>query len=215
MFLKKEREVVELMDRHLAGIEKSLQIALDSLKSYLRDDLEAAQSLTLNLTESQARSDALQKSIWNRLCGGAYLPAIRRNLLVIVKDTGELVECAKSSCNMFLLIRPDIPEQMKNLFLQLAEALFDSIHPLKDWVLRYLNGDDLASFIQGSWDELGRMQTRITTIEQGLIREIYSAPLDSWQKTRLMFCLENLVKMSAQAKDTANDLQRIFIELNL
>lgn len=213
MFLKKEREVVELMDRHMAGIEKSLKTASNSLKSYLRDDLDAAQSLALQLTEIQSGVDGLQRGIWNCLCGGAYLPAIRRNLLVIVKSVEKLAGCAKGSCDMFVLARPDIPETMKRPFFQLAEAVFDSIHPIKDGVIRYLRGGDLAGFIKDGGSDLRAIQTRTTAIEQELTRQIYSAQLDSWQKTRLMFCLGNLMKVSVQAGDTANELQRIFIEL--
>jgi uncharacterized protein Yka (UPF0111/DUF47 family) len=213
MFLKKEREVVELMDRHLVGIEKWLETASDSLKCYLRDDLPAAQSLALKLTEIQSGVDDLQCSIWNCLCGGAYLPVIRRNLLVIVKSIGKLAECAKNSCDMFILARPDIPEKMKDPFFQLATAVFDSIHPIKDGVIRYLKGGDLAGFIKAGGGDFGRIKASTTAIENELTREICSAQLDSWQKMKLMFCLENLMKVSAQGGETANELQRIFIEL--
>lgn len=213
MFLKKEREVVELMDRHLAGIEKWFQTASDSLESYFRDDLDAAQTFALKLTEIQAVVSDLQRNIWICLCEGAYLPVIRRNLLVIVKDIGKLADFTKSSCDVFLLAPPDIPEKMKAQFLQLVKAVFDSIHPIKEGVLRYLKGGDLAGFIKNGGGDFGQMQTRTAAIELELSREIYSAQLDSWQKTRLMFCLEHLMKVSAQAGDTANELERIFIEL--
>lgn len=213
MFLKKEREVIILMDRHLAGIEKWLETASGAVESYLRDDITAAEALALKISEIKTADDDIQFSIWESLCNGAYLPMIRKNLLIIVKSVGRIAEHAKTCCDRLILTRPDIPEKMKVHFLQLTEAAFHSIHPIKEGVIRYMKGGDLIDFVKAGSKDFWRLETRMNALECELTRQIYSAPLDSWQKTQLIFCMESLVRVSAQAVETANELQRIFIEL--
>ena len=90
MMLKKEREVIFLLEKHLDEIKEWLKISSEALSYYLSDDLEKINYLLLRKNEISTSLETERQEIWDRLCNGAYFPAIRGDLLGIVKSVAGL-----------------------------------------------------------------------------------------------------------------------------
>ena len=114
MMLKKEREVIFLLEKHLDEIKEWLKISSEALSYYLSDDLEKINYLLLRKNEISTSLETERREIWDRLCNGAYFPAIRGDLLGIVKSVGRIAEAATLSCETFLYLQPEIPMKIKN-----------------------------------------------------------------------------------------------------
>jgi len=81
MMLKKEREVIFLLEKHLDEIKEWLKISSEALSSYLSDDFEKIKYLHLRKNEIQTSLETERQKIWDKLCNGAYFPVIRGDLL--------------------------------------------------------------------------------------------------------------------------------------
>jgi uncharacterized protein Yka (UPF0111/DUF47 family) len=213
MMLKKEREVIFLLEKHLDEIKEWLKISSEALSFYLSDDLEKIKFLLLRKNEIQTSLEAERQEIWNKLCNGAYFPAIRGDLLGIVKSVGRIVDAAITSCETFLFLKPEMPIKIKNQFSIMAPIVFHLFGPIHESILYYLRGDDVLKIIRKNVDEFLRKMAEINTVESDLKHQIYSSDLDNWQRSHLNDCMESISIVSSQANETKDKIQLIMVKI--
>ena len=213
VILKKEREVMVLMDRHLDDIERGLTAVASALKGYFAGDLAVAQAASAMVKEIKAAANTTQDEIWEKLCKGAYLPMIRQDLLTIIKNLGKMLDAAQSCCDLFSLQRPVIPQNLRIAFRQLAEAVFDQFGPIKRSVVTYLKGDEILKNIRLQVKQLWALESEKDRLLDELTRQVFSMTLDSWQRMQLKCSLESITAVSGRAKETSDEIQTIAMKL--
>jgi uncharacterized protein Yka (UPF0111/DUF47 family) len=213
MMLKKEREVIFLLEKHLDEIKEWLKISSEALSSYLSDDFEKIKYLHLRKNEIQTSLETERQEIWDKLCNGAYFPVIRGDLLGIVKSVGKIADAATASCETFLFLKPEMPIKIKNQFSTMVPIVFHLFGPIHESILYYLRGDDVLKVIRKNVDEFLRKMTEIKTVESNLKYQIYSSDLDNWQKLHLNDCRESISIVSSQANETKDKIQQIMVKI--
>jgi len=213
MMLKKEREVIFLLEKHLDEIKEWLKISSQALSFYLSDDLEKIKYLLLRKKGIQTSLEAERQEIWNKLCNGAYFPAIRGDLLGIVKSVGRIVDTAITSCETFLFLKPEMPIKIKNQFSTMVPIVFHLFGPIHESILYYLRGDDVLKIIRKNVDEFLRKMAEINAVESDLKHQIYSSDLDNWQRSHLIDCMESISIVSSQANETKDKIQLIMVKI--
>ena len=213
MMLKKEREVIFLLEKHLDEIKEGLKISSEALSFYLSDDFEKIKYLLLRKNEIQTSLEAERQEIWNKLCNGAYFPAIRGDLLGIVKSVGRIADAAITLCETFLFLKPEMPIKIKNQFSTMVPIVFHLFGPIHESILYYLRGDDVLKIIRKNVDEFLRKMAEINVVESDLKHQIYSSDLDNWQKLHLNDCMESISIVSSQANETKDKIQLIMVKI--
>lgn len=213
MMLKKEREVIFLLEKHLDEIKEWLKVSAEALSSYLSDDLEKIKYVLLMKNEIQTSLEAARQEIWNKLCNGAYFPTIRGDLLGIVKSVGRIADAATTSCETFSLLQPEMPIKIKNKFSTMVPIAFHLFGPIHESILYYLRGDDVLKIIRKNVDEFLRKMAELNIVESDLKHQIYSSALDNWQKSNLNDCMESISIVSSQANETKDKIQQIIVKI--
>jgi uncharacterized protein Yka (UPF0111/DUF47 family) len=213
MMLKKEREVIFLLEKHLDEIKEWLKLSAEALSSYLSDDLEKIKYVLLMKNEIQTLLEAARQEIWNKLCNGAYFPAIRGDLLGIVKSVGGIADAATTSCERFSLLQPEMPIKIKNKFSTMVPIAFHLFGPVHESILYYLRGDDVLKIIRKNVDEFLRKMAELNVVESDLKHQIYSSALDNWQKSNLNDCMESISIVSSQVNETKDQIQQIMVKI--
>ncbi len=213
MMLKKEREVIFLLEKHLDEIKEWLKVSAEALSSYLSDDFEKIKYVLLMKNEIQTSLEAARQEIWNKLCNGAYFPTIRGDLLGIVKSVGRIADAATTSCETFSLLQPEMPIKIKNQFSTMVPIAFHLFGPIHESILYYLRGDDVLKIIRKNVDEFLRKMAELNIVESDLKHQIYSSALDNWQKSNLNDCLESISIVSSQANETKDKIQQIIVKI--
>jgi uncharacterized protein Yka (UPF0111/DUF47 family) len=223
MMLKKEREVIFLLEKHLDEIKEWLKLSAEALSSYLSDDLEKIKYVLLMKNEIQTLLEAARQEIWNKLCNGAYFPAIRGDLLGIVKSVGGIADAATTSCERFSLLQPEMPIKIKNKFSTMVPIAFHLFGPVHESILYYLRGDDVLKIIRKNVDEFLRKMAELNVVESDLKElnvvesdlkhQIYSSALDNWQKSNLNDCMESISIVSSQVNETKDQIQQIMVKI--
>jgi uncharacterized protein Yka (UPF0111/DUF47 family) len=213
MMLKKEREVIFLLEKHLDEIKEWLKVSAEALSSYLSDDLEKIKYVLLMKNEIQTLLEAARQEIWNKLCNGAYFPAIRGDLLGIVKSVGGIADAATTSCERFSLLQPEMPIKIKNKFSTMVPIAFHLFGPVHESILYYLRGDDVLKIIRKNVDEFLRKMAELNVVESDLKHQIYSSALDNWQKSNLNDCMESISIVSSQVNETKDQIQQIMVKI--
>ena len=213
MMLKKEREVIFLLEKHLDEIKEWLKISSEALSYYLSDDLEKINHLLLRKTEISTSLETERREIWDRLCNGAYFPAIRGDLLGIVKSVGRIADAATLSCETFLYLQPEIPLKIKNQLATMVRMVFFLFRPIHDSVLYYLRGDDVLKAIRKNVEEFLAQKAEVSALAGNLKNLIYSSDLDYWQKSQLNDCLQSIAAIASPAIETSDQIQLIMVKI--
>jgi len=213
MMLKKEREVIFLVEKHLDEVKEWLIASSEALSSYLSEDFEKIRHLLLRKNETNASLEAECREIWDRLCKGAYFPVIRGDLLRIVKSVGRIADAATLSCETFLYLQPEIPVKIKNQLAIMVRMVFFLFRPLHESVLYYLRGDDVLKVIRKNVDAFLVKKAEINALASNLKNQIYSSDLDHWQKSHLNDCIQSISNISSQAIETNDQIQLIMVKI--
>jgi len=213
MMLKKEREVNFLLEKHLDEIKEWLKVSSEALSSYLSDDIERINHLLLSKDQIHTSLEAGRQEIWERLCNGAYFPAIRGDLYGIVKKVGRIADAATLSCETFLYLQPVIPIKIKNQLATIVRMVFFLFRPIHESVLYYLRGDDVLKVIKKNVDEFLVKRAEVNALASNLKNQIYASDLDHWQKSNLNDCLQSIASICTQSAETNDQIQLIMVKI--
>lgn len=207
MIFKKEKEVMDLMAKHLDKVEECLKTATKTVETYLKGDISDAEFFAHRMDEIETEANYMRYGICDKLHNGAYLPILRGHIYSIVKRLGEVAASAKACCDFFLGQRPEIPESLKDEFIRVIRESFSIIDPLKEGTLSYLNGDGEIDIIREKAKQVESKGSDVDKIERHLTRQIFSVPIDPWDKMHLRTCLGTIVNISDQALKAADELE--------
>ena len=211
MAFRKEKEINKLILKHLDGVGRCLQLALDTVREYLNDHIEKAKALALKVDGSETEADMILREIMSKLYAGAYLPSLRSDIFHLVQHMDGIANAAEACCDVFLDQRPEIPKELRPHFLRIMEKSISSCTPLMEAVRSFLrNGDPGA--IQENTRQVGIKESDVDKEEWDITRDIFKTDLDYGHKIHLKQCLESIVTISDRAEDTSDQLQLIIIK---
>jgi len=213
VMLKKEREVIFLLEKHLDEIKEWLKISSEALSYYLSDDLQKINHLLLCKNQIHTSLEAGRQEIWDRLCNGAYLPIMRGDLYGIVKSVGRIADAATLSCETFLFLQPEIPIKVKTQLATIVRMVFFLFRPIHESVLYYLRGDDVLKVVRKNVDAFLVKRAEANTLASNLKNQIYSSDLDHWQKSHLNDCMQSISSISTQATEANDQIQLIMVKI--
>jgi predicted phosphate transport protein (TIGR00153 family) len=157
VIFKKEKDVIDLIFKHLDTADECLRTAMETVDTYLKGDIPKAKSLALKVDGIETEDDFIRYTIRDKLYSGAYLPMIRGDILNLVERVDKICDAAEACCDFFLDQRPEIPEGLKPQFLRVAQESFGIIVPLREAIVNYLGEGGSVEAIREK-SERGRHQ---------------------------------------------------------
>ncbi|MBW2058972.1 MAG: DUF47 domain-containing protein [Deltaproteobacteria bacterium] len=209
MIFKKEKEVIELIIKHLDKVEETLATAKKCIETYITGNISEAKVLALKVDGLETQADFIRYNIRDRLYSGAYLPAIREDIYHLVESIDKVDDAAEACCDFFLDQRPEIPQEMREQFLRVAQESFATMGALKEGLLEYVGGEGDVDFIREKAKQVGIKESDVDKIEWDLTRQIFTAPLDYGHRIHLRLCLDTIVEISDRAEDAADLLEMV------
>jgi predicted phosphate transport protein (TIGR00153 family) len=207
VIFKKEKEVIELVIRHVDKVEECLNMAVTTLDTYLKGDTSDAKRLVGEVDSIEAQADSVRHTIRDRFYSGAYLPLLREDIYKLVESIDKVANAAEASCDFFLNQRPAIPEKLKPQFVSVIHESLGIIAPLKRAVLCFLRGQCPIEVVREHSKEVGVKESHVDKLEWDLTKDIFTSPLDYSQKIHLKLCLDSIVEVSDRAEDAADQLE--------
>jgi len=211
MVFKKEKAINRLILKHLAKVNRCLELASETVNQYLTGEIEAAKSLAIRVDRCESETDDILRDIMGNLYSGAYLPSLRSDIFHLAQYLDSIANAAEACCDFFLDQRPDIPDEMKPAFLQIMKGSISSCAPLLEAVNHFLKNSDIET-IRGKAKEVGIRESTVDKEEWDLTRDIFKTQLDYGHKIHLKQCLESIVTISDRAEDASDQLQLIVIK---
>jgi len=205
-FFKKEKEVVELVLRHLEITEKCLSTAAMTVDAYIRGVIDEAKTLARQVSSLESEADLVRYEIRDKLYSGAYLPLLREDIYRLVEAIDKLANAGEACCDFFLNQRPSIPEGLNASFLKVSGESLGIIGTLKAAVQCFFSGECRSEVVREHTKEIDQIESRVDKLEWDLTKSIFTASLDHSQKIHLKLCLNSIVEVSDRAEDASDQL---------
>jgi predicted phosphate transport protein (TIGR00153 family) len=204
---KKEKEVIELILKHLNLIVESMESGLKTIEFYLDDNISDAKVWARKTRSDESEADLIRHEIRDKLYLGAYLPLLREDVYKLVESIDRVGNAAEACADFFLNQRPLIPEEMKPDFLAISTESLGIAGSLKLAVMCYLKGDCKIETVRDHTREIGLQESRVDKHEWDLTKAIFISELDFAHKTHLKHCLDSIVEVSDRAEDAGDQLE--------
>ncbi len=212
MLFKKEKEVIDLIEQHAAKMEACLSTAIETLLTYLEDDIAKAKTLARRTDALESEADLIRLQIRDRLYSGAYMPVLREDIYKLVESLDRVANAAEKCCDTFLNQRPEIPKELRTLYADIIRTSLGIGEPLKNAVLCYLRGICPIEVSREHAKEVGLAESKVDSMEWDLTKEIFSSTLSYGHKVHLRRCLDNIASVSDRAEDSADQLELVSLK---
>jgi len=208
LLFKKEKEVVELILKHLDMVEECIKNGIQTIEYYLEGNISEAKIWARKARSNESEADIIRYGIRDKLYSGAYLPLLREDIYKLIESVDKVGNAGEACSDFFLNQRPAIPDEMKPHFLAVARDSLGIIEPLKLAVLCYFKGECKIEVVREHTKEVGMQESRVDKLEWDLTKEIFtSTALDFAHKHHLKNCLDAIVEVSDRAEDAGDQLE--------
>ncbi len=204
---KKEKKVVQLITSHIKTVESCVGIVSDTLEHYLLGDLTKAEEHARRANEAESKADYLRSEIREVLFSGAYLPLIREDIHTLVARVDRIANGAENCSDFFLGQRPEIPEEMRDAFINVVRVSFGVVKPLAKALSVYFKPKGKVKNMRAHTKEVGEQESIVDAKEWELTRTIFSSSMDLSHKLHLKLALSHIVEVPDRAEDAADRLE--------
>ncbi len=212
ILFKKEKEVLELIEKHADKVEECMLTSLSTLEAYLDDDIASAKKLARQTDNLEAQADLIRHEVRDRLYGGAYMPLLREDVYKLVESLDMVANAAEKCCDAFLNQRPVIPDSMKRDFLTIITVSTGVIKPLKHSLLCYLKGLCPIEVSRQHAKDVGMIESKADSLDWDLTKKIFSSDLRHSHKLHLKICVEHIVDLTDKAEYAADHLELVALK---
>jgi predicted phosphate transport protein (TIGR00153 family) len=212
IFFKKEKEVIELILKHVDVVEECLITTMETIDAYLKGEKDKAKKLSLQTDKIESNADLIRYEIRDKLYFGAFLPNLRDDIYNLVESFDEVANAGESCCDFFLNQRPEVPDELKPLFLDASEQSLGIIKPLKEALLCFIKGECPIEVSRQHAREVGLKESDVDHIEWNLTKKIFTSSIEFSRKIHLKLCLDSVALVSDKAKDAADRLDRVTLK---
>ena len=207
ILFKKEKEVIELILKHLDLAVSSLKTGLETIETYLNDDISGAKLLAREVRQKESDADIIRYNLRDKLYSGAYLPLHREDIYKLIESIDKVANACEACCDFFLNQRPQIPPEMKPAFLEVVIESLGIADHLKLAVLCYFKGECKIDTVREHTKEIGMQESAVDKHEWDLTKVIFTSDLDFAHQLHLKLCLDKIAEVSDRAEDAGDQLE--------
>ena len=207
VFFKKEKEVIELILKHLELVEDSLKTGIRTIEFYLDDNISEAKVLGRKVRSEESEADIVRYNIRDKLYSGAYLPLLREDIYKLIESIDKVANAGEACCDFFLNQRPVIPDELKPAFVEVVRESLGIIDNLKLAVLCYFKGECKIEVVREHTKEVSLQESRVDKLEWDLTKIIFTSSQDFAHQLHLKHCLDHIVEVSDRAEDAGDQLE--------
>lgn len=210
---KKEKEVMELVAKHLDTVEECINTGAKTLEIYLSGNIKEAKHLARSVRSIESQADLIRHEIRDKLYSGAYLPRVREDIYKLVESIDKVANAGEACCDFFSNQRPLIPDELKPQFLGISQESLGIVTSLKLAVTCFLKGECKMEVVREHSKEVGLQESVVDKKEWDLTKAIFISPaLDFSHKIHLKQSLNTIAEVSDRAEDAADQLELVSLK---
>ena len=151
LLMKKTKELEMQIDEYLDLVVKASLIFKQGVKHYLNNQMDQFFDDRKKIDETESKGDALRRTIETKLYVETLIPEFRGDVLGLLEHTDKVLNLTAETLAQFDVEMPDIKDDLKPLFIELAEASTSAV-------------ESMAIAIRSYFRELGKVRDNITKV---------------------------------------------------
>jgi predicted phosphate transport protein (TIGR00153 family) len=127
IFSSKTKEVESDIDKYLDHVEQSALIFNLAIKDYINKKFDKFEERFKEVAEIERSSDELRREIKYKIYAYMLIPESRGDVLGLIETIDNVIDVAKKVLSHFSIEKPEIIDELKDDFMDLAEASSKSV----------------------------------------------------------------------------------------
>lgn len=201
--LKKTRQLEKGIDEFIHTLTDAALLfekALDDILNQREEDFEK-RYVEINRLENKA--DDLRREVEADLYTHMLIPESRGDVLAILENSDNVIDCIKETLMQFSVEKPQIPSNFNDGFVALARASRDSVEELCKAVYSFFKGESL---IQNRIHKVYFYEKEADLISEKLKRKIFGCDRELALKLQLNRFVQLVEDVSNYAEAVADRL---------
>jgi predicted phosphate transport protein (TIGR00153 family) len=163
--------------------------------------------------DMESAADDARRAIERSMYDGAFLPAYREDYITLLELLDRVANKAESTGDMMYLMRPDIPEAIRQDFVTIADLTIESFKPIRGAVQKVLDGD---TDLDAEDREVERLEAEIDKIQFNTTRFLYKeAKIEKVDALMVKMFLDKLCNISDRIENVVDRLVLLAIKRRL
>ncbi len=168
---------------------------------------------TRKVHDMESEADATRRSIERSMYDGAFLPAYREDYITLLELLDRVANKAEGTGDMMYLMRPDIPEPVRQKFVKIADLTIEAFKPIKPALVKVLDGD---TDLQEEDREVERREAEVDKIQFNTTRFLYKeAQIEKVDALMVKMFLDKLCSISDRIENVIDRLVLLAIKRRL
>lgn len=207
-FGKKEKEVEELIVRHVGLVKKTLLEFSSLIEDYLnRDKQFKEEALRIHTLEREA--DAIRRKVALKLCQGAFLPIFREDYIVLMELVDKIANKAESTSDLIVLTRPRIPDLLEEGIREMVRVTLECFDPVeKMYGMFQKNLDKVLSAAK----QVEEKEQKVDMIQWDLVKAIYKSDFSAAEKLHFKEVINNIAAISDRIEDVSDRFEIMVVK---
>lgn len=144
LLLRKTRELEMQCDEYLDLLLKGSLVFREGMKAYMENRQEEFEALHQQLDQYESTGDSIRRSVETRLYLETLIPEMRGDVLGLLESSDKVLNQLADTLNQFAVEIPTVPDLLKPMFLELAEATADSVEAMVLAIRAYFRDPELV-----------------------------------------------------------------------
>jgi predicted phosphate transport protein (TIGR00153 family) len=178
---EKTRLLESQIDEYLNHTSEVGLLLLEAIRDYLGGRLEAFESHRKQVSDLENHADRLRHDVEHELYVETLIPESRGDVLGLLEQTDQVMSAAKVTLEQFSVEKPDIPDELVDDFLELADYGNRAVQELVMGIRAYFRTSSAVTdhvhkvaFWEKEADKVGeRLKRRIFALDAELACKIH------------------------------------------
>ncbi len=137
IFFRKTKEIETEIDDYLDIVDRGALVFVQGLRMYLDKRQDEFELRYRDLRVMESKGDALRREIENKLYVQTLIPEYRGDVLGLLESSDRVLNRLSKTLLNFSIENPKIPEDLRNLYLDLAQASSSAVEHMIKAVRNY------------------------------------------------------------------------------
>ena len=201
----KSKDLQASMDGFIDRVEKAGLIFYEGLKAYLSGKMERFEEYSNELTELESKADAVRRDIKYKLYAHMLIPESRGDVLGVLETLDDVIDTTEKVLEHFSIETPEIPEFLKDDFLDLTELSYKSVEELAKASRAFFTE---LKLVNNYVNKVHFYEHEADKLEKILKRKIFNSDKikDFSKRVHLRYFTEKIAFLSDEAESVAERL---------
>jgi predicted phosphate transport protein (TIGR00153 family) len=212
LFTRTTKNLIIKIDEFFDNIDLGILVFREGIKAYLNKDMEAFQRHLQKVDTLESNADKLQREIENVMITHSILPQHRAEVAQLIDELDEIIDGVKSTLHEFDIEIPEIPEELNNDILSLADASAFAAEELVPAARAYFKAPHT---VREKLLKVYYFESETDKISNSLKKKIFhdAKKLDLAHKAHLRYIIHHIENISDLAQKAADLLSGMAIKI--